>query len=122
MPVLWPEVFRADATYEKAWQSVEEEYGRIAALARKAGARCAVVQIPLDDRGDPASAYPAERLARWGREHGCAFIDAAPALSARRRAGGPPHYWPKDGHCTAAGYQVIAEAVRGGLTDAGLVP
>jgi len=43
------------------------------------------------------------------------------AMDAAARAG-RPLYWPRDGHCTAAGNSVIADAIITGLTAHGLVP
>jgi len=48
------------------------------------------------------------------------FIDTFADI--RRSATNEMLYWPRDGHCTPAGYRVIAEAVFEGLARAGAVP
>jgi hypothetical protein len=65
--------------------------------------------------------YPETRLRRWSVGQGATFI---PTYDALRAATGThrPLYWAGDGHCTPAGYAVIADAIVAGLLAAGLVP
>jgi lysophospholipase L1-like esterase len=121
-PVFWDDIYVANGRYEKAWRRVEAEYRRMADLAGSRGARLVIVQIPLHGPWNrPGVSYPAARLSAWAAANGAFFIDTLPALAAASGTGAKL-YWDRDGHCTAAGYRVIAEAVGRGLTERGLVP
>ncbi|MGH7788190.1 MAG: SGNH/GDSL hydrolase family protein [Candidatus Binatia bacterium] len=104
--------------YEAAWQQMEGELERMRAAAQAHGATLAVVAIPPSPRADP---YPEARLRRWSAAHGALFISAYGAMQA---ADDParPLYWAVDGHCTPAGYRVIADAIVAGLLAADQVP
>lgn len=81
-----------------------------------------VVVVPWRGPWDETSDYPARRLERWGAVHGSVTgIDPLPAFRAARRRGERLH-WPRDRHCTPAGYRVLAEAVLEGLESRGLAP
>ena len=49
------------------------------------------------------------------------FADALPALVKAQAQGGGQLYWPKDGHCTPAGYRVLAEVLRDAIVERGLL-
>lgn len=101
-----PDINRADGFHEADWRKIEDEYGRMAVLSARAGAKMAVVYIP---QGPLTSDYPAQRLARWSAAHNVTFVDTLPALSAASAR--EAQYYPKDGHCTPAGYRTIAVAI-----------
>lgn len=118
---LWsmpPQSDRDGGPYESAWQQMEGELERMRAAAQAHGAASVVVAIPPSPRADP---YPEARLQRWSAAHGARFISA---YGAMRAADDParPLYWTKDGHCTPAGYGVIADAIVAELLQPGLVP
>ena len=60
------------------------------------------------------------RLARWSAAHDVVFIPTLAALQAVVPS--PPLYWHIDGHCTARGYGIVADAVAAGLIAHGLTP
>jgi lysophospholipase L1-like esterase len=120
-PIFWNDVFVANGRHEKAWRKVEQEYRRMADVARSRGARLVIVHIP--ERGPwkgPEASYPATRLSAWAAANGALFIDTMPALAAASSS--EKLYWDIDPHCNAAGYRVVAEAVSRGLIEHGLVP
>lgn len=113
------EVYREGGRLEADWRSMEAELERMLTLARERDAGFALVGIPQKGPWDAHTAYFERRLARWSERHGALFVGT---LEALRRAGGAPLYWELDGHCTGAGYAVIARAVAGALTQHRLVP
>lgn len=100
------DIYRAGGFHEADWREIEDEYERIALLSAHAGAKMAVVYIP---QGPLTSDYPSQRLARWCAAHDVTFVDTLPALSAASAR--EAQYYPKDGHCTPAGYRTIAVAI-----------
>ena len=60
------------------------------------------------------------RLQRFCAARDCQVIDVLPAM--RAHAHPDSLYYPKDGHCTEAGYALIAEVVGRELEERGLFP
>lgn len=56
------DTYRADGGHEKDWRRVEEEYARMAALSRSAGARLVILNIPQRGPWPEFRRYPAVRL------------------------------------------------------------
>jgi len=113
-------VYAPGEAFEDQWRKVEPEYLRMRELARSVGASLVIVHISdnlpgLRHRGDPAA-----RLAAWCAEHGIPFIDTLPAMQRAEVA--ERLYWPRDAHCNAAGYRVIADVLYDELTRRALVP
>ena len=102
----------------KSWELIKKEYRRMSEIARDIGAAFVVIHIPLPNLS-PDDGYALH--ARLGRSVD-AFVDTQPALLAVREASGRFLYWPKDGHCDADGYRVIAETLFRELTSQELVP
>jgi hypothetical protein len=117
----WPEVYREGGFHEQDWREVERQYEAMLTLVRGTGARMVLVHIPQQNLSAPDASYPSERLGRWSAAHGVAFVDTLPALrqAARRKKS---LYWPKDGHCTAEGYRVIANVIFREMELRHLVP
>jgi lysophospholipase L1-like esterase len=114
------EVYRADGFHEADWRKVEAEYDRMAEIAAGIKAKLVIVHIPQIGPWRAEHSYPAERLAAWAARRGAGFVDTLPAF---KRSPDPQSlYYPKDQHCTAAGYGVIARAVEEYLTGQKLVP
>jgi lysophospholipase L1-like esterase len=102
------------AARDAAWVRIEQEYTRMAALASARAARMALVFLPQKGPWKPDSGDDSERrLARWAAAHGALFIDTKPALRAAWESA--PLYYPIDGHCTPAGYAVIARTIAAAL-------
>ena len=116
----WPEVFKPDGFHENDWREVEAQYDGMIRIARRHGAAIVFVHIPQKGPWDESASYPGSRLSRWCADRGVAFVDTLPALEAA--AADLTLYWPKDGHCNAAGYRVIAQTVLADLIERGLVP
>ena len=119
-PIKWDEVYRPNGVFEKDWRSIEVEYEKMLQLAESAQARLIIVHIPQQGPWDDTKSYPATRLSEWSSAHGAQFIDTLPAM----KLADPQKslYYAQDGHCRAAGYEVIAETVYRELTTRGLVP
>ena len=119
-PVRWDDVYRDRGFHENDWVQMESDLEGILALARKGGAELVLVSIPQAGPWDESSRYPDQRLAAWSAQHGAHSIATLPALD--RAATDGPLYWPKDGHCTPRGYEVIGSAVAAAFVERGLVP
>lgn len=118
-PVHGQDIYRDGGFHEPDWRKVESEFERMRDLARQNGAKFVIVSIPQHGPWSAERDYPDERLARWSAGHGVVFIPTLPAL---RAASAQQLYWPKDGHCTPAGYGVIAETISAALTRFQVVP
>lgn len=121
-PIFREDIYKADGRHEADWRKAEEELARIAELCSRSGATFVLLYIPqsIPPFDDAAAAYPPARLANWARANGAYFIDTLPAF--RSAEGSDRLHWPRDGHCTPAGYGVIAETVCEELLRHGLVP
>ena len=117
---LWSSLFADNGPYESAWLSLEGELERMQRAAHTHGAVFVVVAAPQGPPWRDLHAYQETRLQRWSAAHGAFFI---PTLAALRAAPpSPPLYWERDGHCTPAGYAVIADAIVAALVADGLTP
>ena len=119
-PIPWDQVYQPNGIFEKDWRSNEAEYEKMLQLAKSIHARFAIVHIPQQGPWDNSKSYPATRLANWSSAHGAEFIDTLPAMKSAERE--KNLYYAQDGHCRAAGYEVIAETLYKELTNRGLVP
>lgn len=118
---VWPEVYRGGGLHENEWKKVEAEYEKMIKIADDAGAKIVFVHIPQKmSYMTEVADYPARRLSEWAESQGVAFIDVLPAM--RKASTERITYWEKDGHCTPAGYGVIAEAIYSEMINKGLVP
>jgi hypothetical protein len=109
----WQTLLADDGPYEPYWQELEAELARMREAAQARGAAFVIVTIPQSDPAESQSYFSA-RLAGWGSAHDAIVISTFAALQA---AADParPLYWPGDGHCTAAGYSVVADAIIAGF-------
>lgn len=114
------ELFRNGGFHEKDWLSMEQEYGRMADLADSVGAKLVLVHIPQKGPWNKDAEYLPQRLGAWAAKRGVYFVDILPAM--QQSAAPEQLYYPSDGHCTPAGYAVIAEALYHALIDKQLVP
>jgi lysophospholipase L1-like esterase len=114
------EAFQTNGSHERDWQTIEREYGRMAAVSASIGARLLVCHIPQKGPWTPPTRYPGDRLGAWARRHDVDFVDVLPAME--RAAPTARLYYDKDGHCTAAGHAVIAQELYAYLTSHHLVP
>jgi hypothetical protein len=107
------------AAFQTAWERIESEYASILSLSQRANARLAVVVIPQGQPWPPpVDFYPQERLAAWTSAHDVLLIDTTEALQAAA-ASGVVVYYAQDGHCTPAGYDVVARTIATELTRRG---
>lgn len=116
-----PAIYRANGVLENEWRAVEAEYAKMHELANTIGAKLAVIFIPPHIPWPPATEpYPQQRLASWARTHGVTFVDTSDALAAASAI--EPMHYPQDGHCTPAGYGVIARTVAAALLESPFMP
>jgi hypothetical protein len=120
-PIRREEIYRAGGFHEKDWRRIEEEFGRMRDAANRAGAKLAIIYIPMLEAWAPHHAYPSDRLAIWSAANGAYFIDTLPPLRAASLAGASVYY-VRDGHCTPEGYAIIARTVAAELSRLKLVP
>lgn len=120
-PIHREEIYRANGFHEKDWRRIEDELGRIKDVANRAGAKLAIIYIPMLEEWAPQHAYPSERLATWSARNSVSYIDTLPPLRAASLAG-TPVYYVKDGHCTPQGYAIIARTIAAELSRLKLVP
>jgi len=112
--------YQENGPYEATWGKIEEEYGKMAALAKVLGAELLVLHIPQQGPWTERHNYPPHRLGQWAQAKGVAFLDCLPAM--KQAAPSKRLYYPQDGHCTPAGYAIIADELAKYLTEKRLVP
>ena len=104
------EIYRANGYHESDWRKIESEFDRMSQLSVQVSARLAIVFVPQQGPWPTEfSNYPQQRLAKWAVAHGALFIDTLPALRAAGSDG--LLYYQRDGHCTPAGYEIIARTI-----------
>jgi lysophospholipase L1-like esterase len=116
------QLYEQGGVHETDWQRVEGEYDRMFALSSDAGAPLGVIYIPQSNPWPPSDyPYPQQRLARWAGAHRVVFVNTVPELQTAVSQGVRVHY-PQDGHCTPAGYDLIAKAIAARLLDSPYSP
>jgi hypothetical protein len=117
-PSIPPEqIWRDDGVYERAWRAMETDLDAMHESAPRNGARFAVLNIPSMNLWNQSNVYTDARLARWAQSRGVVYISTLERL--RAASGQGELYWPIDGHCTTAGYDVIAKTVYDALVRIG---
>lgn len=101
-------------------QEIETEYVKMEELADQIGARIVLAHIPQRGPWDQDAHSIADWMAGWSDSRDVPFIDTLPAMEAASRD--QQLYWEQDGHCTPAGYEVIANTIFSYLVDNHLVP
>lgn len=105
---------------EAVWARIHWAHDRMVRLAHDAGARITFVHIPQKGPwGEWAFDVP-KRLQRFCASRECSVIDVLPAMMAHPNP--DTLYYPKDGHCTKAGYALVADVIVRGLESQGLLP
>jgi hypothetical protein len=116
-----------DPELERGWVETLSTLGRIDATVRSRGAKFAIVLIPFYDQVastiyGPGSTKekPQRRILSFCAQTGIACLDLLPAL----RNGGQPEtlYYLKDGHWTARGQLLAANAIASWMREIRLVP
>jgi len=116
------EVFKPNGFHENDWRTVEAEYEKIINIARGIGAETLFFHIPHKPPWKGNRSYPAKRLSQWAARNGAPFVDILSAMKIALAEEGQKLYFPEDGHCTPAGYRVIANTLFAALVQDGLVP
>jgi hypothetical protein len=116
----WKSLFADGGPYEPAWRSVERELERMQDDARTHGAAFVVVALQQRPPWREFTPYHEARLRRWSAAHGAVFVPTLAALQAADPS--RPIYWPGDGHCTPAGYAIIADGIASAMIANGLTP
>ena len=117
--------------YEDAWRETTEALREIDRVARAAGARTVIVFIPAGHQVNDASdgffarlGFPtdartlqdrtfADRVERFGAEHGIAVVDLLAPLGERAAE---PLYFVEDRHWTPLGHAVAADTLAGAVS------
>lgn len=122
--IIYRKYFSNDHPSKINWAEGEEkitgEYLKIVELANQIDAKIVLIHIPQRGPWDDNARGIASRLAEWSSSHNIPFIDVLPAME--KSSQNQVLYWEKDGHCTAAGYKVIAETIFSYLVEKNLVP
>jgi len=113
-------IYRPDDASEQAWRELLDEYDRMDRAIREAGGRLVVFYIPSDPPLTGMHEYPEQRLGAWAASRNVEFVSALAEMRAAIHE--ESLYWEKDGHCTPAGYRVLAEVLARALAARGLVP
>jgi acetyltransferase AlgX (SGNH hydrolase-like protein) len=123
----WISYFRADSAHEQLWQRTERLLGETRDVVAAANALYLPFLIPTNVEvgganwgalGWPGATPPADvdlslplsRLASLFRSRGIDFVDLSPHLREPRVAS-QSHYYPHDGHWSAAGQAAAAEVL-----------
>ena len=114
------DMFRDGSFHEKDWVKMESEFARMEALADSIGAKLVLIHIPQRGPWSEENRYLPRRFSAWAAKRGVHFLDVLPAME--HNPAPRTLYYPKDGHCTPAGYAVIADTLFKYLVEQGLVP
>jgi hypothetical protein len=118
-------------SYDAAWRETEGYLRGMIRMARRAGSRVAIVYLPAihqvtdasraalerdgfawDDRTLTDTTF-GDRLRRLGDAEGVTVVDLLPVF---RAAHDPSLYYPRDGHWTAKGQALAADALTAPVT------
>jgi len=116
------DVFRENGFHEKDWRKVESEFAKMAAIAMRLHSRLVLVYIPQQGPWGEEQDYPGRRLSAWASRNGVGAVDVLPGMMRAASATRQPLYYKNDGHCTPAGYAVVAQEIFDYLTTNDLVP
>ena len=105
---------------EAVWTRIHQAHDRMVRLAGAAGARIAFVHIPQKGPWDERSFEIPMRLRNFCATRECSVIDVLPAAISHPNPS--DLYYPKDGHCTEAGYALVADVIVRELESQGLLP
>jgi len=117
--IHWPDIYKDRGYHENSWQQIEAEYLKMLEICHAIIARLVIIHIPQKPPWDESKSYTGLRLSEWAKKNDVVFIDTLPAF--QKAPSHPPLYWAKDGHCTPAGYRVIADTVYETLTKDNIV-
>ena len=106
---------------EAVWARMVDAWSRMVQLARGAGAQIVFLHIPQAGPwwGPQAEETPT-RLQQLCATRECAAIDTLPTI--RTHPDPDSLYYPINGHCTEAGYALIADVVVRELDARGMLP
>jgi lysophospholipase L1-like esterase len=116
----WKEIYKPNGFYEKDWQTVELEFQKMVTIAAELKARIVFIHIPQKGPWDETHFYPAQRLSAFAMKHEAGFVDILPGMM--EASANKALYYEKDGHCTPAGYRVIAQQLYRYLVTNKFIP
>jgi hypothetical protein len=134
----WVYATQRSEPWEHAWQHTERLLRELREAVEEDGARLALLLVAAREQVYPetwreiVNAYPAmqrlgwdldepeRRVLRWCVENGVACVPLSEAFRARRS--GPPLHYRRDGHWTADGHALAAEATVRFLREADMLP
>lgn len=119
--LYWADKYRKDGLCSPAWIKIESEFLKMKEIVARTGAKMGIVYIPMNSKWDDKIRYPQQRIKEWAEKNSVLFIptiDEFKLLSQRSEK----LFWDKDGHCTPAGYKIIADTLFKKLTDERIVP
>lgn len=114
--------------WERAWNHTERNLDALRIAVEAAGARLMLVVVTARDRLDPEAwqrlreAYPrlregnwnleapSDRILRWCQSRGVACLNLHPIFALAVSAGAGPLHFAHDGHWTAEGHALAAQA------------
>lgn len=116
----WKEVYKKNGFHEADWIKVESEFQKIASTTESIGADLLIINIPQRGPWTEEHNYPQHRLGQWAKARGIAFLDLLPAMKQAQKE--QSLYYTKDGHCTPAGYSIVADELAKFIVERRLVP
>ena len=105
----YPEIFYPNRYHEKDWKTIEGEFGKMAGTAKELRVPLVLVYIPQQGPWAEKDDYPGKRLSAWGSTNGVGVVDVLPGMMRAAAATSQPLYYKTDGHCTPAGYAIVAQ-------------
>lgn len=105
---------------EAVWAHFHQAHDRMVQLARGAGAQIVFVHIPQRGPWSADAFDMPKRIRHFCATRECSVIDVLPAMIAHPNP--DMLYYLKDGHCTPAGYEIVADVIVRELESQGLLP
>lgn len=100
----------------KAWAKIHDEFLLMKSLAEQHGARLVILFIPQGNFFNRNTAFIEDRLALWGQQNNVSVVRTLKEFERAHQNHETTH-WPKDGHCTPRGYEILSQRLKDELTS-----
>ena len=108
--VLWKQKYSDSGMIHLAWEKVFDEFEKINQLSKVNNFKFFTIYIPQNGPWDEEARIPEKLISKNAAEKNYGFISTLDSFINESKTN-PMLYYPKDGHCTPAGYSVIAKSI-----------